>query len=90
MNQSSSQLSPASPTVIANGKPCPRCGRNDVAQIKFTWWGGAIGPRMLHHVRCRGCGTAFNHRTGGSNAAQIGVYVAVIAVVMVIALRFVL
>lgn len=54
--------------------PCPRCGASEAIRIKFTWWGGLLGPRLLAHVRCLACGAKFNGRSGQSNTAAIVVY----------------
>ncbi|MEO8041040.1 MAG: hypothetical protein ABI646_00400 [Acidobacteriota bacterium] len=35
--------------------PCPKCG-GPAAKLKFTWWGGILGPKMLTHVKCTSCG----------------------------------
>ncbi len=54
--------------------PCPRCGASEASRIKFTWWGGLLGPRMLTHVRCLACGAKFNGRSGRSNTRAIVIY----------------
>jgi hypothetical protein len=54
---------------------CPRCRRAQVTRPSFTWWGGALGPKLLHHAVCRACGFGFNARTGRSNGSAITVYV---------------
>ena len=56
---------------------CPQCGSTSVKKIPFTWWGGALGPALLTHVRCQGCGTQFNGKTGRSNSSAIAVYLVV-------------
>ena len=33
-----------------------------------------IGPRMLSHVKCQSCGTAYNGKTGQSNTTGIVIY----------------
>ena len=32
--------------------PCPHCQATQPEAVKFTWWGGLLGPRLFHHVRC--------------------------------------
>jgi transposase-like protein len=71
--------------------PCPRCRKPDPEKVNFTWWGGMIGPRMLSHVKCQACGTAYNGKTGQSNTTGIVIYSVVlfvigIAIVLVITL----
>ncbi|HLO28636.1 MAG TPA: hypothetical protein VK249_05855 [Anaerolineales bacterium] len=56
---------------------CPNCGSTDATKVKFTWWGGALGPSMFTHVKCNNCGTQFNGKTGKSNQNNILIYVLV-------------
>jgi len=60
---------------------CPECGGTDYRKLGFTWWGGALGPRMLNHVKCNGCGATFNSKTGLSNTTGIIIYSVVVFVV---------
>ena len=65
--------------------PCPNCGSTDIKKVGYTWWGGALGPKMLNHVKCNTCGTAYNGKTGQSNAMKILLYnLAVIAIVILV------
>lgn len=71
--------------------PCPRCRRPDPEQVKFTWWGGMLGPRLLKHVKCNGCGLAYNGKSGQSNTTNIVIYSVVLGVISLgIALFFIL
>lgn len=56
---------------------CPECDSSSVKKIPYTWWGGALGPALLTHVRCQSCGTAYNGKTGLSNNSAIAVYLVV-------------
>ncbi len=56
---------------------CPQCQSGNVHKPSFTWWGGLLGPRLLNHHVCNGCGLGFNGTTGKSNATAIGIYLAV-------------
>jgi hypothetical protein len=57
---------------------CPNCGAGgDAKRVGFTWWGGALGPWILCHVRCKECGTCYNGRTGKDNTVGIIIYTAV-------------
>jgi hypothetical protein len=60
---------------------CPRCMRPDPEQVKFTWWGGVIGPKMFKHVKCRQCGLAYNGKTGQSNTTNIVIYSIVVFII---------
>jgi transposase-like protein len=61
--------------------PCPRCARPDPEKIKFTWWGGLVGPKMLKHVKCRSCAMTYNGKTGQSNTTNIIIYSIVLGVI---------
>lgn len=56
---------------------CPKCGSTSVKKVPFTWWGGALGPALLTHVQCQGCGTRYNGKTGRPNGSAIAVYLVV-------------
>ena len=47
----------------------------------FTWWGGLIGAKMLHHVQCPRCGARFNGKTGQSNSVAIAIYMIVVGAI---------
>jgi hypothetical protein len=53
---------------------CPNCHSEDTPKnVGFTWWGGALGSRLLNHVECMRCGTRFNGETGRSNNTAIAI-----------------
>jgi hypothetical protein len=54
--------------------PCPKCGQSNAQPVKYTWWGGAIGPKMMSHVKCQNCSTQYNGKTGKSNTQSIIIY----------------
>jgi Zn ribbon nucleic-acid-binding protein len=54
--------------------PCPKCATPDPQQVKFTWWGGVLGPKLLSHVKCVRCGNAYNGKSGQSNTQGIIIY----------------
>ncbi|MCA9673857.1 MAG: hypothetical protein H6709_18185 [Kofleriaceae bacterium] len=57
---------------------CPKCqAQVTPSPVGFTWWGGALGPRMLHHVECPACHARFNGRSGLPNDRAIAIYVVV-------------
>jgi predicted nucleic-acid-binding Zn-ribbon protein len=74
MNQSST----AAPQQYA---PCPKCGGTEATKVSYTWWGGALGPAIFHHVKCSRCGATYNGKTGKSNTSAIIIYTVVIIVV---------
>ena len=63
---------------------CPKC-RCDEAPKRpsFTWWGGALGPKLLHHAVCSNCGTGFNAKTGKPNLGPILLYSVVMAAIVI-------
>jgi len=54
--------------------PCPNCGQSKANKVKYTWWGGALGPSLMTHVKCQSCGTQYNGKTGQSNQNNIIIY----------------
>ncbi|MBI1372935.1 MAG: hypothetical protein GC159_09265 [Phycisphaera sp.] len=60
---------------------CPSCSERKATKVSFTWWGGVIGPSLFTHVKCGGCGTCYNGKTGKSNATAIVVYTIVVLAV---------
>ena len=61
--------------------PCPKCGGAS-ERLKFTWWGGVIGPKILSHVKCGSCGHKYNGKSGKDNTTGIVIYSAVVAVLI--------
>lgn len=59
---------------MAEYAPCPKCSCTRAKKAGFTWWGGYVGPKLLTHVKCEECGTAYNGKTGQSNARAIFIY----------------
>jgi hypothetical protein len=52
-----------SPECLA-GSACPECGSADARRVRWTSWGGFLGPLLFGLVRCLGCGTRYVSRTG--------------------------
>jgi hypothetical protein len=49
--------------------------------VRYTWWGGALGPKLFTHVKCGQCGEQYNGKTGGSNSRNIAIYLVVSSVI---------
>lgn len=91
------QQPPPQPTNVpleyarpADGISCPRCGQFGAKAVGFTWWGGALGPRMFNHTKCPACRYTFNAKTGKPNTTAIILYTVggfVIAIVALIVLK---
>lgn len=62
--------------------PCPKCSGSNAEQMRFTWWGGVIGPKILKHVRCNSCGAKYNGKTGKDNTTGIVIYSLIVAVLV--------
>jgi transposase-like protein len=58
--------------------PCPRCGNPYVRRIRYTFWGGYLGPKLLNHVKCDRCGYTYNGKTGRSNTTAIAIYMVIL------------
>jgi hypothetical protein len=67
----------ASPSGLAESGACPSCQGTNLHKPTFTWWGGALGPKMFNHTVCRSCKFGFNAKTGKSNSTAIGIYLGV-------------
>ena len=70
--------------------PCPRCSRPGPEQMKFTWWGGLLGPVLFNHVKCHGCGLTYNGKSGQSNTNNIVIYSVIVGGVFFIITLFVI
>jgi hypothetical protein len=66
--------------------PCPKCKQTGAVPVGLTWWGGMLGPRLLNHVRCQGCNTTFNGKSGLSNQNRITIYVIVTGAIVLVLL----
>jgi hypothetical protein len=62
--------------------PCPKCNSIGAERLSFTWWGGIIGPRVLTHVKCPGCGYAYNGKSGKDNTTGIVIYSVIVGIVV--------
>ena len=60
---------------------CPKCNAGGAERMSFTWWGGVIGPKVLTHVKCPGCGHAYNGKTGRDNTNGIIIYSVIVGVI---------
>lgn len=66
---------------MSNYVPCPKCG-GTAEKLKFTWWGGVLGPKILTHVKCRRCNHKYNGKNGGDNMTGIIIYSAIVAILV--------
>jgi len=61
----------------AQSAVCPKCGSADAQKVKYTWWGGFLGPSMFSLVKCNSCGTQYNSKTGKPAQTAILIYLLV-------------
>lgn len=66
---------------MSNFASCPQCKDTNAQLVKFAWWGGVLGPKLLSHVKCQSCGKKYNGKTGGDNTTGIIVYSVVVGLI---------
>ena len=59
---------------------CPKCGKSGASAVGFTWWGGLLGPKLFNVVKCGGCATQYNGKSGKMNTTNIVIYSVVIGI----------
>lgn len=67
---------------MTNYASCPFCNAANAEKVKFTWWGGLLGPKLLTHVKCLSCNKSYNGKTGKDNTTNIVIYSVIVAVVV--------
>jgi DNA-directed RNA polymerase subunit RPC12/RpoP len=67
---------------------CPKCGSGIVSPVKYTWWGGLLGPKLLHHTRCEVCNYRYNSKTRKPNTAGIIIYSVILFVIVLAGVYF--
>lgn len=68
---------------------CPYCRGEAVHPVRFTAWGGIIGPLVFSLVKCGKCGSHFNGRNGRCVKKAIRLYTLTTLVVLVVLMAFV-
>jgi len=71
------------PNLQGGGPACPQCSSTQTKAIKYTWWGGVLGPKLLNLQKCEACRFQFNRQTGKSTRNAVIVYNVVIIVVTI-------
>ena len=71
-------------------KSCPRCGSGDIHKVEFSWWGGIVGPGLVHQVRCKKCGMTYDGVTGTKITKRVSAIVTAFIIISLIitAIRF--
>ena len=72
-------------------KACPRCNGKNIHKIEYSWWGGLIGPALVHQVRCNDCGKTYNGVTGTDITKKMLIYVLISNIIctILVLLRFI-
>lgn len=73
---------------FSNESGCPKCGSGIISPVKYTWWGGLLGPKLFHHTKCEACGYRYNSKTRKSNTTAIIIYTVAMFVVVFAAVYF--
>jgi hypothetical protein len=69
---------------VTDPNGCPQCGSSQISKVGYTWWGGVIGPRLLHHTKCEACKYRYNSKTRKSNTPGIIIYSVVLFVIAIV------
>ena len=67
--------------AAAYGPVCPQCNTAGAKKVRYTWWGGVIGPNILSLHKCPGCGFSFNGKTGAPAMKGIIIYNVVVGAI---------
>jgi len=70
--------------MAAPSPKCPACAHQHSTRIRFTPWGGVIGPRLMSLVRCTGCGMHYNGKSGRRVERAIRLYTAATLAVLIL------
>jgi hypothetical protein len=65
---------PLAPPMSEQVAACPKCGAQSASKVGYNWWGGALGPRLFHVVKCNNCRAQYNGKTGGTLTKVIIIY----------------
>ena len=58
-------------------KACPKCKSSDVHKVEYSWWGGLIGPGLVHQIRCKKCGLTYDGVTGTNITKRVSAFITV-------------
>jgi hypothetical protein len=63
---------------------CPSCSHDEAQKIRFTPWGGVIGPRLLSLVKCTACGIHYNGKSGRRVETAIRLYTTLMLAILIL------
>lgn len=55
--------------------------------MKYTWWGGVLGPKLMNLYKCESCRFQFNRATGKGASKAIWTY-NIVALVLALVVLF--
>lgn len=58
------RISTSTAPVDMDMRPRPVCSSTSRKPIRKVWWGGGIGPKLLHLQRCLECRAVYHGKTG--------------------------
>jgi hypothetical protein len=64
-------------------KACPHCQQSSATPVRFTPWGGVVGPFLLNLVKCTACGSHFNGKSGRCVKSAIKLYTLTTLIVLI-------
>ncbi len=73
------------PHLEGQGPICPKCQGNQTREVKYTWWGGLVGPKMMNLQKCEACRFQFNRKT---NKGVLNAIIAYNVILLAIAFVF--
>ncbi len=69
-------------------EPCPYCQAQHANKVRFTPWGGVLGPAVFSLVKCEPCGKHFNGKSGSRVEKAIRLYTTVSLALLAILVAF--
>jgi hypothetical protein len=69
---------------VSTFEPCPFCQHDLSKPVRFTPWGGVVGPRIFSLVKCTGCGGQFNGKSGRRVDRGIRIYTLATMIVLAV------
>jgi hypothetical protein len=63
---------------------CPMCGGKETRRVRWTPWGGIVGPLVFKLMRCKDCGSRFGGRSKHSEDRVMRAHVKTVAPVLLV------
>lgn len=62
------------PHLEGGGPACPSCSSTQTKEVKYTWWGGVLAPKLMHLQKCEACKFQFNRKTNKGTVNAVVAY----------------